>query len=78
MSTQISLSSFEMPEFEPHYLLLVDRKNNTDTMELPVEVRPEYYSDEINKMLALKKKLVARLQSILVSVHVHIRETTQY
>jgi phenylacetate-CoA ligase len=35
-----------MPEFEPHYLLLVDRKNNTDTMELQVEVRPEYYSDE--------------------------------
>ena len=44
----------EMPEFEPHYLLIVDRKNNTDTMELQVEVRPEYYSDEINKMLALK------------------------
>ena len=28
-------------------------------MELQVEVRPEYYSDEINKMLALKKKLTA-------------------
>ena len=26
-------------------------------MELQVEVRPEFYSDEINKMLALKKKL---------------------
>ena len=44
----------EMEEFEPHYLLIGDRKNNTDTMELQVEVRPEYYSDEINKMLALK------------------------
>ncbi|WP_418504623.1 hypothetical protein, partial [Dialister invisus] len=29
-------------------------ENNTDTMELQVEVRPEFYSDEINKMLALK------------------------
>ena len=56
--TQIESVILEMPEFEPHYLLLVDRKNNTDTMELQVEVRPEYYSDEINKMLALKKKLV--------------------
>ena len=63
--TQIESVILEMPEFEPHYLLLVDRKNNTDTMELQVEVRPEYYSDEINKMLALKKKLVARLQSVL-------------
>ena len=63
--TQIESVILEMPEFEPHYLLLVDRKNNTDTMELQVEVRPEYYSDEINKMLALKKKLTARLQSVL-------------
>ena len=63
--TQIESVILEMPEFEPHYLLIVDRKNNTDTMELQVEVRPEYYSDEINKMLALKKKLAARLQSVL-------------
>ena len=38
--TQIESVILEMPEFEPHYLLLVDRKNNTDTMELQVEVRP--------------------------------------
>ena len=55
----------EMEEFEPHYLLTVDRVNNTDRMELKVEVRLDYYSDEINKMLALKKKLVGRLQSVL-------------
>mgnify|MGYP000415046286 CR=1 FL=1 len=53
--TEIESVILEMEEFEPHYLLIVDRKNNTDTMELQVEVRPEYYSDEINKMLALKK-----------------------
>ena len=63
--TQIESVILEMAEFEPHYLLIVDRKNNTDTMELQVEVRPEYYSDEINKMLALKKKLAGRLQSVL-------------
>lgn len=63
--TQIESVIFEMAEFEPHYLLIVGRENNTDTMELQVEVRPEFYSDEINKMLALKKKLGARLQSVL-------------
>ena len=36
-----------------------------DTMELQVEVRPNFYSDEINRMLALKKKLAGRLQSVL-------------
>ena len=30
--TQIESVILELPEFEPHYLLLVDRKNNTDTM----------------------------------------------
>ena len=54
-----------MEEFEPHYLLIVDRENNIDTMELQVEVRPNFYSDEINRMLALKKKLAGRLQSAL-------------
>ena len=63
--TQIESVILEMAEFEPHYLLIVGRENNTDTMELQVEVRSEFYSDEINKMLALKKKLGARLQSVL-------------
>ena len=73
--TQIESVILELPEFEPHYLLLVDRKNNTDTIQLQVEVRPDFYSDEINKMLALKKKLTARLQSVLgLSVDVRLVE----
>jgi phenylacetate-CoA ligase len=63
--TQIESVILEMAEFEPHYMLLVDRVNNTDTMELRVEVREEFYSDEINRMVALKQKLAARLQSVL-------------
>ena len=63
--TQIESVILEMEEFEPHYLLIVGRENNTDTMELQVEVRPDFYSDEINRMLALKKKLAGRLQSVL-------------
>ena len=63
--SQIESVILELPEFEPHYLLTVDRINNTDRMELKVEVRPEFYSDEINKMIGLKKKLTSRLQSVL-------------
>lgn len=73
--TQIESVILEMPEFEPHYLLIVDRVNNTDTMELQVEVRSDFYSDEINKMLAMKNKLTARLQSVLgLSVNVRLVE----
>ncbi len=63
--TQVESVILEMAEFEPHYLLVVSRENNTDTIELQVEVRPDFYSDEINQMLALKKKLAGRLQSVL-------------
>ena len=63
--TQIESVILELPEFEPHYLLTVDRVNNTDTMELKVEVRDGYYSDEMTKMVALKKKLQGRLHSVL-------------
>jgi phenylacetate-CoA ligase len=55
----------ELPEFEPQYMILVDRVNNTDTFQIQVEVRPEYYSDEMNKMLALKKKITSRMQSVI-------------
>ena len=63
--SQIESVILELPEFEPHYLLTVDRVNNTDTIELRVEVRQDCYSDEIKKMLDLKRRLSARLQSVL-------------
>lgn len=55
----------ELPEFEAHYPIVVDRMNNTDTFQIQVEVRQEYYSDEMNKMIALKKKIAARMQSVI-------------
>lgn len=63
--TQIESVILEMEEFEPHYLLIVDRKNNLDTLEVHVEVRDGFYSDEIMKMVDLKKKIAHRLQSVL-------------
>ena len=63
--SQIESVILEMEEFEAHYLLIVDRINNLDILEVQVEVRDGYYSDEISKMLALKKRLGQRLQSVL-------------
>lgn len=63
--SQIESVILEMEEFEPHYLLIVDRVNNLDILEVQVEVRDGFYSDEINKMIALKKKIGQRLQSVL-------------
>jgi len=55
----------ELPEFEPYYMIIVDRVDNTDTFQIQVELRQEYYSDEMNKMIALKKKITSHLQSII-------------
>lgn len=59
--SQVESVILEMPEFEPHYLIVVDRVNNTDTFQIQVEVRQEFYSDEMNKMIALKKKIANRI-----------------
>ncbi len=63
--SQVESVLLELPEFEPQYKLIVDRVNNLDTMQVQVEVREEFYSDEINKMVEMKKRLAARLQSVL-------------
>ncbi|MDU1904827.1 MAG: phenylacetate--CoA ligase [Dysgonomonas sp.] len=63
--SQIESVILEMDEFEPHYLLVIDRVNNLDILEVQVEVRDGFYSDEIMKMVELKKKIAHRLQSVL-------------
>lgn len=63
--SQVESVVLEMPEFEPHYRLVVDRVDNLDTLEVQVEVREEFYSDEISGMMALRKRIADRLHSVL-------------
>jgi phenylacetate-CoA ligase len=63
--SQVESVILEMEEFEPHYLLIVDRTNNLDTLQVQVEVRDGYYSDEINRMMELRRCLSARLHSVI-------------
>lgn len=63
--SQIESVILEMEEFEPHYMLIIDREHNLDTLQVQVEVREQFYSDEISRMLALKKKIAHRLLSVL-------------
>jgi len=73
--SQIESVILEMPEFEPHYEIYVDRINNLDIMELKVEARSDAYSDNMNDILALNKKLSSRLNSVLgIAVKVKIVE----
>ena len=62
-----------MEEFEPHYLLIVGRENNTDTMELGRSA-PDFYSDEINRKYWLKKKPTPSQSVLGLGVNVKLVE----
>ena len=63
--TQVESVILEFKELEPQYMLVVDRKNNLDTLEVQVEVRRDFFTDDIGAMLALKKNVAGRLKSVL-------------
>ena len=63
--SQVESEILEMSEFEPQYMLVVDRAGNLDTLQVQVEVRRDFFSDDMGRMLAMKKKLADRLKSVL-------------
>ena len=70
--SQVESVILEMQEFEPQYMLVVDRVNNLDTLQVQVEVRRNFFSDDIGRMLAMKKALADKLKSVL-SIGVDVR-----
>lgn len=60
--SQIESALLELGETTPHYLLIVDRVNNLDTLEVQVEVEERFFSDEIKELEKLTKKIVTAIQ----------------
>jgi phenylacetate-CoA ligase len=63
--SQVESVLLEMSEIKPHYLLIVDRVNNLDTLELKVEVDDAFFQDKISQLEALREKLQRNLESSL-------------
>ena len=63
--SQIEAVILTQPEFEPHFMLVVDRINNTDTSELRVEGKEDYFTDDMATMVGLQKKLESELRSVI-------------
>jgi len=51
--------------YHANYQILVDRVNNTDTLEVQVEMTAENFSDNLGKITSMEKNLVAALKSML-------------
>ena len=50
---------------EPHYLLIADRKENLDTLEVQVEVDEKLFSDEVKHLQNLSQTIEKRIKDIL-------------
>ena len=73
--SQVESVILDMPQFEPQYMLVVDRKNNLDSLQVQVEVRKDFFSDDMGRMLAMKKALSDKLKSVLsISAEVKLME----
>lgn len=73
--SQVESVLLEMNETKPHYMLIVDREHNLDTLEVQVEVDDAVFSDTIRNLEALKTKIKNTLDSTLsISVKVTLVE----
>ena len=51
--------------YQANYQIVVDRVNNSDTLEVLVEMTPELFSDNLGKITEMEKQLVAALKAML-------------
>lgn len=73
--SQIESVLLEMSEIKPHYLLVIDRINNLDELEIQVEVEEQFFQDKIGQLMSLKQKIQNNLESSLgISVKVTLVE----
>ncbi|NTU92507.1 MAG: phenylacetate--CoA ligase [Chlorobiaceae bacterium] len=70
--SQVESVLLEMSETRPHYLLVVSRENNLDTLEIQVEVEDQFFSDEVKELEGLRKRIGANLASTL-GLHATVR-----
>ncbi|HAH86116.1 MAG TPA: phenylacetate--CoA ligase [Armatimonadetes bacterium] len=63
--SQIESVLLEMDGTEPHYLIVVDKLNGMDVLEVWVEVSPKVFTDEIKGLEALEKKIRHEIHNVL-------------
>ena len=75
--SQVESVILSIPEFAPHYMLIVDRVKNLDTLLVQAELRQEVFTSTFDTPAAvdaLEKKLASKLKSVLsISAKVQLK-----
>jgi len=73
--SQIESILMKSSEVQPHYQLVVDRADNLDTLTVKVEVRGEFFSDEIKTLQNREAKIAKNIKEYLgVSARIKLVE----
>jgi len=73
--SQVESILLEINETKPHYMIIVDRINNLDSLQVQVEVEEQFFMDKISQLQALRQKIQSNLESALgLSVDVKLVE----
>lgn len=63
--SQVESVLLSIGETAPHYMLIVDRKDNLDILEIQVEITPQLFSDEVRKLEDIERKIKKEIESTL-------------
>jgi len=63
--SQIESVLMNIEGVEPHYLLIVDRQGNLDTLDLQVEVNEKVFSDEVKNLQSLGRRIEKEIKDLL-------------
>ena len=63
--SQVEEALLSIDGVSPHYMIIVDRVNNLDTLEIMVEVDEKFFSDEIKGLEALSVKIGKAVQQMI-------------
>ncbi len=64
----------EFPAFQPYYFITVDRVNNEDTFDVDIELKPEFYTQELAEQMKYLKPLYERMVSVMgIKPNLHVR-----
>ena len=62
---QIESVLMNIPEVGEHFMIIVDRVNELDTMKVQIEMTDAAFSDKVNDIMSLEKKVASSLKSVL-------------